>query len=130
MAGTVAAIPSGIPSTVHALAAGRSPLQAAAAAGSLALPQEERVLPLVVAAIPVHLAISLAWGAVLAAVLPRRRTVLWGAAAGAAIAVLDLRILGRSRARILDLPFLPQLADHVAFGAIAGWVLARRDARG
>jgi hypothetical protein len=122
----VGAIPSGIPSTFHALVAGRSPLQAAAAAGSLALPREDRALPLLAAAIPVHLAISLGWGAVLAALLPRRRTVLWGAAAGAAIAVLDLRILGRGRARIRALPFLPQLADHVAFGAIAGWVLARR----
>jgi hypothetical protein len=127
-AGAAASVPSGLPSTILALAAGRSPLQAPAAAGSLALPREERLGPLLLAAIPVHVMISLAWGTVLAAFLPTRRTVAWGAATGAAIAVLDLRLLGRRLPRIRTLPFWPQLADHVAFGAIAGMVVAARRA--
>jgi branched-subunit amino acid ABC-type transport system permease component len=52
--------------------------------------------------------------------------VLAGALAGAAIAALDLGLIGRYFPLIDALAFLPQLADHVAFGAVAGLVIARR----
>ena len=117
---------SGAPSTLYALATGRHPLEATVAAGSLLLPNETRRARLVLAAVPVHLALSLGWGVVLAAVLPRRRTVVAGVAAGLAIAALDLGVVGRRFPKIRALPLAPQIADHVAFGATAGWVLARR----
>jgi hypothetical protein len=44
--------------------------------------------------------------------------------AGLAIAALDLGLVGRHRPLIRALPLLPQVADHVAFGAVAGTVLA------
>jgi hypothetical protein len=71
--------------------------------------------------VPVHLALSLGWTIVLdrAGV----RTARAGAVAGLAIAAVDLGIAGRRLPRIQALPLLPQLADHVAFGAIAGWLL-------
>ena len=73
---------------------------------------------LLAAAVPVHLALSLGWTFVLdrAGVRGARR----GAVAGLAIAALDLGIAGRRFPRIRALPLAPQLADHVAFGAIAG----------
>jgi hypothetical protein len=125
-AGGVAAVVSGAPSTAHAVATGRDPLEATLAAGSIALPQEERTLPLLLAAVPVHAAVSLGWALVLVAVLPRRRTVLAGAVAGLAIAAIDLGTVGRALPRVRALPLLPQLADHVAYGVVVGWVLARR----
>jgi hypothetical protein len=117
-----AAALSGIPSTAHALATHRHPLEAVYAAGTLLLPRESRPGRLVAAAVPVHLALSLGWTVVLdrAGVRGTGR----GALAGLAIAAVDLGIVGRRYPRVRALPLLPQLADHAAFGAIAGGFLA------
>jgi hypothetical protein len=125
-AGAVAAVVSGIPSTAHALVTGRDPLAATLAAGSLLLPRETRRTRLLLAAPPVHLAVSLAWGVVLARLLPREPAVVAGAAAGVAIAALDLRLVGRRLSRIRALPLAPQLADHVVYGITVATVLRRR----
>lgn len=124
VAGLVAGLVSGAPSTLHALVTGRDPLAATLAAGSLCLPAETRPVRLVIAAVPVHLAISVGWGVVLAAVLPRRATAACGALAGLGMAAVDLAIPGRRTERVRALPRGPQVADHVAFGAVAGAVLA------
>jgi hypothetical protein len=78
----------------------------------------------------VHAAISLGWTAVLAAALPRRHGLLWGAVGGAAIAALDLGVVGRRVPAIAELPTAPQVADHVVFGAVVGSVLTRRPGSG
>jgi deazaflavin-dependent oxidoreductase (nitroreductase family) len=127
-AGTVAAVLSGLPSTVDALVRGADLLEAPAAAGTLLLPSERRTGRLVLAAVPVHLALSLGWALVLASVLPRRATVASGTAGGLAIAALDLGLVGRWFPRIRALPLPPQIADHVAFGAVVGAVVRRRRA--
>jgi len=59
-------------------------------------------------------------------VLPDRRTVALGAAAGLAIAALDLGVIGRRFPRIRALSQAPQVADHLAFGALVGAVVSRR----
>ncbi|GHJ40203.1 hypothetical protein [Streptomyces sp. TS71-3] len=126
-AGIVAGVLSGVPSTVHALATRRDPLEATRAAGSLLLPDEVRSVRLLAAAVPVHFGISVGWGVALAAVLPRRATTAWGALAGLAIAGLDLGVPGRRTARVRELPRWPQVADHLAYGVIAAaWVAASR----
>jgi len=119
-----AALLSGAPSTLHALATGRDPLEAALAAGSILLPAETRRTRLLAAAVPVHLALSLGWALALdrAGVRGARR----GALAGLAIGAVDLSLATRALPRIRALPLLPQLADHAAYGAVAGYVLARR----
>jgi len=126
-AGAVAALLSGAPSTLHALATRTSPLEATLAAGTLVAPSRtSRRTVLLLAAVPVHLALSLGWALLLAAVLPRRRTVAWGTLAGLAIAALDLAVIGRRFPAIRALPPVPQVLDHVAYGAIVGAVLSRR----
>ena len=125
-AGSVAAALGGVPSTVHALASRRDPLEATLAAGSLLLPREERRGRLLLAALPVHLGISVGWGIILAAILPRRRTTQAGLVAGLAIAALDLGVVGRRLPHLRALPLLPQLADHAAYGAVVGAVVRRR----
>ena len=45
---------------------------------------------------------------------------------GALISVLDILIIGRFIPPIRDLAFLPQLADHVVFGAVVGAVVRFR----
>jgi hypothetical protein len=130
-AGVVAGALSGAPSTVHALATGRSPLDAVQAAGTLLLPSDgvDRAPgALATAGVLAHGAISLGWGVVLAAVLPRRHPVAWGAVAGLAIAGLDLGLFARRLPRIRALPTVPQVADHVAYGALVGAVLSRAEA--
>ena len=128
-AGAVAALLSGAPSTLHALATRASPFEATLAAGTIMLPRERRPLVLAAAAVPVHLALSLGWAVALAAVLPRRRTVACATLAGLAIAALDLGAGGRRYPRIRALPLLPQLLDHIAYGATVGVVLSRRRSR-
>jgi hypothetical protein len=123
LAGAVAGALSGAPSTAHALLTRGDPLEATAAAGSLLLRRETRRARLLAAAVPVHAALSVGWGVVLAAVLPRRRTAAWGALAGLAIAAVDLGLAARRFPQVRALPLAPQVADHLAYGAIAGAVL-------
>jgi uncharacterized membrane protein YjjB (DUF3815 family) len=125
-AGFVAAILSGLPSTLWSLVAQRDPLEATLAAGSLLLPSERRRGHLVAAAVPVHLSLSLGWALVLARLLPRGRETRTGLVAALAIAAFDLGVIGRRFPRIRALPLLPQIADHLAFGATVGYVLRRR----
>ncbi|MFL6143036.1 MAG: hypothetical protein ACJ72N_14380 [Labedaea sp.] len=125
-AGLVAGALSGAPSTLHALLTHGDPVEATVAAGTLLLPDERRRGRLIAAAIPVHFGLSVGWGVVLAAVLPRRNAVAWGGLAGLAVAALDLGLVGRRYPRIRALPVLPQVLDHVAFGALAGVVLNAR----
>jgi hypothetical protein len=121
-AALVASVVSGAPSTAHALLTGRDPLAATQAAGAMIAPRASRTAQLA-AAVPVHLALSYGWTAVLARVVPAHRSraarVFVGMAAGAAIAALDLGVIGRRHAPIRALPQAPQVADHLAFGAVA-----------
>jgi hypothetical protein len=121
-----AATLSGAPSTAYALATGRDPLEAALAAGAIVVGEDASRARRLAAAVPVHLAISIAWTVVLDRVLPRHGRVLTGAAAGLGIAALDLGVIGRRIPAIAALPVAPQIADHVAFGAIAAPCAARR----
>ena len=118
----VASVVSGAPSTTHALLTGRDPLAATQAAGAIVAPRALRAAQFAAAA-PVHLALSFGWTAVLARVVPVHRSltarVLVGMAAGAAIAALDLGVIGRRIAPIRALALGPQIADHLAFGAAA-----------
>jgi hypothetical protein len=125
-AGAAAAALSGLPSTLHAIVTRASPFEATLAAGTLLAPRERRPLVLALAALPVHVALSLGWAVLLAAVLPRRRTVACGTLAGLAIAAFDLGVVGRRFPRIRALPLLPQVLDHVAYGATVGAVLSSR----
>ncbi len=73
---------------------------------------------------------SVGWAAVLVAVLPRRHTVAFGVAAGVAIAAIDVRIASGRFPVVAALPRAPQVADHAAFGALVGAVMAHRLRRG
>ena len=126
VAGGVAAVVSGLPSTFCALAAGDDPLEATLAAGSILLRHETRRTRLLAAAVPIHLALSFGWAFVLERVLPPGREIAGGALAGLGIAALDLGVVGRRIPRVCALPLLPQIADHVAYGATVGYMLARR----
>ncbi len=126
LAGGAASVLAGVPSTLTALATRRSVLEAAAAAGSIVLSRERRTPVLVAAAVPVHLALSLGWAQVIAAVVPRRRPVAGSIACGLAIAALDLMVIGRHLPRIRALSQPSQWLDHLAYGATVGVVLRSR----
>jgi hypothetical protein len=125
-AGLIAAAVSGLPSTAIAIARGDDVLEGARAAGALLLPGETRTPPLLAAAVPVHLTLSLGWAVVLARTLPRGREPLGGLVAGLAIAALDLGVIGRRLPPIRALPQPRQWLDHAAYGLAVGAVLARR----
>jgi hypothetical protein len=123
VAGAIAGVVSGAPSTVHALVTGGDPFAASEAAGAMLLPNETNRTKLLLAAIPVHAALSVGWAVVLAKLLPRKGTIRWGAAAGVAIATLDLGVFGGRFPRISHLPVAPQVLDHILYGAAVGAVL-------
>jgi hypothetical protein len=64
----------------------------------------------------VHAGISAMCGEALARTVPERRSLVWGAGAGLAIGVINVRVIGRRFPAIAALPLVPQLADNVAFG--------------
>jgi hypothetical protein len=125
-AGAAGALLSAVPSTTITLLRGESLLDGATAAGSILLPGERRTVPLLAAAVPVHLALSFGWAAVLSAALPHRATVPAAVAGALGIAALDLELIGRAFPRIRALPQGRQWADHVAFGLAVGAVVRRR----
>ncbi|MEA2301880.1 MAG: hypothetical protein QOE44_2415 [Solirubrobacteraceae bacterium] len=122
-AAAIAGVVSGAPSTAHALLRRGDPLEASLAAGTLLLASETRRGRLLLAGAVVHAGLCLGWAGILAAVLPRRRAIPAAAAAGLAIAGLDLGIVGRRLPRIRALPIIPQVADHVAFAVTVAAVL-------
>jgi hypothetical protein len=123
VATAIAGIVSGAPSTICSLCTNGSVLASTRAAGTLL------GRPTVVRGIAAHAGLSLFWGAVLTRVLPRGHRALAGTVAGAAIAALDLGVIGRRIPAIRALPQLPQWADHLVFGAAFGAVLDARERR-
>jgi hypothetical protein len=126
IAAACAALVSGIPSTVYAWWSGGDVTEATRAAGAMLVPPHSSFRQLFWAAALAHGTISLFWAAVLRMMLPRRHTVTWALLAAAAIAVLDLRVIGRFFPEIYALAFWPQFADHLAWGGTVGAVLAWR----
>jgi len=127
LAASVAGALSGVPSTVHALVTGRNPLDAIRAAATLVPGSEARSQTReVLAGLAAHAMLTLGWTTALISALPRRHAVAWGSLAGLGIAALDLGIIGRRYPAIAALPVGGQIADHVAFGALVGFVRSRR----
>ncbi|WP_410596406.1 hypothetical protein [Amycolatopsis sp. lyj-23] len=123
-AGAIAAVVSGIPSTVHALLTGRDILAATRAAGTL-LPRRHNQ-PGVAAGLVAHVIVSTGWTAVLTATARHHRLgATGGAIAGLIIAALDLGIAAHAYPAVQALPRGPQILDHLVFGAVAGALLGR-----
>lgn len=118
---------SGLPSTLHAFATGADPMEATHAAGAMLLPAATDKLTLVAAAFLVHPAVSLFWTFVFGALLPRRHLVAWAVAGAAAVGLLNLLVVAPIMFReVAALPFWPQFADHLAWGALLGTTLHLR----
>lgn len=112
------AVLSGAPSTAYTLATKGDLLASTRAAGTLL------GRPTVLRGAVAHAGISLWWTWVMARL--GVRTPATGAVVGAAIAGLDLGVVGRRFPAIRTLRPLPQVVDHLAFGAVVGWVLRPR----
>ncbi|HVX21628.1 MAG TPA: hypothetical protein VHB02_09790 [Acidimicrobiales bacterium] len=151
LAGAVGGVLSGLPSTVAAARGHSGLLTATRAAGSVL------GRPTVPRGVAAHAVLSVGWGTVLSVLWPgptlraaasahrtpsggppaaaRRatagavaRAAGLGAVAGVAIAAVDLGVVGRRLPAVRALPAMPQWMDHVAYGAVAGTVLAFRSA--
>jgi hypothetical protein len=125
-AGLTGAATAAIPSTTYSILNGDDVLEGGRAAGAILLPHETRTPTLLAAGTLVHLALSLGWAAIVAAVIPRRHEPITGLAAGIAIAALDLGLIGRRIPAIRALPQGRQWADHAAYGLTVGLVLRAR----
>jgi hypothetical protein len=70
-----------------------------------------------------HVVITVFWTGVLSLLLPKRRPVVEGLAAGALIAALDLGVIARRFPEVSALDPAPQVLDHLAFGVLASVAL-------
>jgi hypothetical protein len=121
---------SGLPSTLYALLMGGDPLEATRAAGAMLLPAATSLWTLFGAAAVVHGGVSLFWTLVFAALLPRRHALAGSVAGAALVALLDLRLIAPlAFPSVTALAFWPQLADHLAWGALLGGTLQWRQRR-
>jgi hypothetical protein len=126
VAGLVAWPCSELPSALHAVATGGPWWRTDAAAGNLLLPADAPTGRRRRVGTALRAAVAVNWGIVLSRWVDRRNPVLHAALAGGALWVFEYLLLGRRRPLVRDLPALPQLADQVVFGAVAGAVLSTR----
>jgi hypothetical protein len=54
--------------------------------------------------------------------LPNKKVILYSVTGAIVIGIFDLRIIGPLFPEIIQLPFWPQMADHVFWGASLGIV--------
>jgi hypothetical protein len=114
----VAALLSGAPSTVYAIATRSDALEAAMAAGTLVPGHRDE--PRLFTGMAMHVGVSLFWGALIRVGVRRsQHRLLFGALAGAGIAALDLGVIARRYPALRALPLGPQVADHIMFGVVA-----------
>ncbi len=123
-----AALLSGAPSTLGVLRRSREirPVvayvrQATCAAGTLLPPGRAGFIRGAIA----HIGISAICGEGLARTLPEAHSASWGAAAGLAIGLLNVGLIGQHFPEIRALPFVPQLVDNVAFGVMFALIVDR-----
>ncbi len=129
VAGAVAAVLSGIPSTAVTVLRRGDASASTRAAGRLLVAGERSDASTLTAGVAVHAALSLGWGVALSLVLPERRTVAWGVVAGLAVAALDLGTVGRRVEAVAALETAPQVADHVTYGLVVTATVKARRAR-
>ena len=120
IAAIAAGILSGLPSTMWAVVTGGDIWEATLAAGAALVGADATFAQLLAAATVAHGGMSLFWAGVLCASLPKKWSIVCGTIAGVLIAVLDILIIGQAFPSIRELAFLPQLADHMMFGAVVG----------
>jgi len=132
-AALLASVLSGAPSTLHSLfttrsvkSAARGTLDATRAVGTLLPPGR----PALVKGAVAHLGISFAMAELLARTLPEKHPIVWGAAAGLTMGLLNVAVIGRSFPSIRALPIGPQLTDNVAFGVVFATAVDARPQRG
>ena len=90
------------------------------------LPSETATAKLVAAAALVHPLVSLFWAAILWRLLPRRATLEWALLAAVLIGLLDLKVIAPAFfPAVAALDFWPQMADHLAWGALFGFTVQR-----
>ena len=128
-AGVWAALLSGVPATAVSLARGEDVLASTEAVGAVFVRDRRMGWIRVGVGALAHFVVSLIWARVLVRVLRHKtgaiQSVATGAACGAGIALLDLGLIARFLPPIRKLDAAPVVADHLAYGAIVGWVLHR-----
>lgn len=121
---------SGIPSTLYALGTGADTWEATRAAGAMLVAHDSTFPSLLAAAALAYGTVSFLWASLLILVLPPRRVALWAVTAAAAIAVIVLQLIAPMVfPEVAVLPFWPQFADHLMWGACLGLTLQIRSTR-
>jgi len=127
LAGGLAGVIGGIPSTVYLLVTGGDVFESLNAVVAMVAGSELPVLQRVAIAGAVHFSLSFLWASVLAVLIPRRAPIFGTLVGSVIIAFLDLKVIAPLYfAEVAALAFIPQLVDHLAWGATVGAVLRAR----
>jgi hypothetical protein len=127
VAGGWAGVLSGIPSTVYLLLTGGDFFTAVDALVAMVTTNDLPTLYRISIAAAVHFAVSFFWASVLVVLMPRRAPIIGALIASVLIALLDLGLIApHFFPEVAALAFIPQLADHLAWGATVGAVLRAR----
>jgi len=127
VAGGLAGLVGVIPSTVHLLVTGGDLFAPVNALAAMVAAHELPVLHRVAVATAIHFALSFFWASVLVALVPRRAPVFGALVASAIITILDLKVIAPLFfTEASALAFIPQIADHLVWGATVGTVLRVR----
>ena len=126
-AGAIATVFSGIPSTLYNLLTSGDVAEPTRAAGHMLIASDSSDPSLFAAAALVHTSVSFFWAAILVALMPRKHVITASILAAALIAIIDLRLIAPAFfPEVARLEFLPQLADHLMWGACIGATLRYR----
>jgi hypothetical protein len=127
VAGSVATVLSGVPSTLYGVLTGADIAEPTRAAGAMLIAANSSDPQLFIAAAVIHITVSFFWAGVLILILPRTFVVSGCVLAALLIGILDLRVIAPCfYPEVARLPFLPQMADHLMWGTCLGLVLRRR----
>jgi hypothetical protein len=112
---------------VYAFLTHRDVLEATRAAGAMLIRPDAPLAALIAAAALVHAVVSFFWASVLRFLLPPCHIAVWAMAWSAGVALLDLRVIAPIFfGSVASLPFWPQFADHLMWGACLGVTLQLR----
>jgi hypothetical protein len=126
-AGMLAGIFSGIPSICYFLFLGIDWTHSTKALGLIFFDASQPGFFIYASAGIIHFTVSCFWSFILRMFLPRKNTIIWAGFAGILIAFFDLIIIARFIPTLANLDFYPQLADHILWGIIVGFIYNRMD---
>jgi len=126
-AALIAGIFSGIPSISYYISTGLDWTHSTKAIGLIFFDTSQSWTLIFGSATLFHFVVSCFWSFILRIFLPKKNQIILAGFAGILIALFDLKIIAPFIPSLANLDFYPQLADHILWGMIVGFVYHKID---